>query len=715
MSDLNKAFSRYLALGIILLVLTMMLFQMNDPYGVKILLLLIGLIVLKPAQSIRLSWIDASVGFLWLYDIISGFTGINSFSVWQATSNATLCLVGYGILRVLFTSNRSLRLFLQSLCFPVAVALCLSVLSFFLFRRSVETSGFTDLYPFRFLFRPLGYITNAWSAILIPFLGLISLSCYYASAKVARQIPYLLLLCGTILAIGLSFSRGAYVAFGLYVGAFLFLVKPYREKIKLLSATLLVGVVICFSFPRETLTTLRMGQTVSQQQSTQGRIQGTQAALQVFRKHIGWGAGVGNYTLAMDKKLNQDSTRSYTSYAPNLIVQLGIEKGLAGYFLSAFLFICVMIKLWQRQKDPVCMIIGCTLLAVLVKELTLSVLPVTPILLFLCCILLAILQRQETDKVENVSIKEQRLKYVFLGSVFVWYLGFGFHSIRHQRWEAYNSKSMSAFQKGNREEAIFWIEKTPRKLPYLINRGILYKKYFDEVRESDYLQKAAEELQEANRSNPEDVFVNYLLIQILIQKGADREAFVKLKQLTELYPKNALFQYQLFRLTYQNGRTEEAARYLNHAIVLSPGILNEKQVECLKQTNPVFYHSLVAGLLKNYPLSDEWPTSYAHYGFIAYQIGEMEIAEKNLINALSALPNLSTPWFLLSKIYEVRGDKEKAESCARKAALLKNQAFQSASLIHRKQDEKEDIEKESFRKYAVKFSNWYESKLYKYK
>lgn len=42
-----------------------------------------------------------------------------------------------------------------------------ALVAYFVFRKSVLEVGFEDTYHFRFLFRPLGYVTNVWSEILL--------------------------------------------------------------------------------------------------------------------------------------------------------------------------------------------------------------------------------------------------------------------------------------------------------------------------------------------------------------------------------------------------------------------------------------------------------------------------------------------------------------------------------------------------------------------
>lgn len=116
-------------------------------------------------------------------------------------------LATYFVCRRLFAHGRALQVLCVGSLFPIGAALLLAVCSFFVFRSSVLEAGFEDTYHFRFLFRPLGYITNIWAEVLLMVSGWICL--------MRRWSVPLQFLC--LLAILLSFSRGAYVALGIYL------------------------------------------------------------------------------------------------------------------------------------------------------------------------------------------------------------------------------------------------------------------------------------------------------------------------------------------------------------------------------------------------------------------------------------------------------------------------------------------------------------------
>lgn len=135
----------------------------------------------------------------------------------------------------------------------------------------------------------------------------------------------------------------------------------------LVIVSVMVGVT-CFGFLSETFTTLCMNHTVSQQRSIEGRVDATRIAWEMWKERHLVGAGTGNYTLAADHKPNQDSTRTYTSYAPNPEVLILVEGGILGMMLFVFLLMAVCRVLVRRHKEKDVLLVGVILLALFVRQ-----------------------------------------------------------------------------------------------------------------------------------------------------------------------------------------------------------------------------------------------------------------------------------------------------------------------------------------------------------
>ena len=348
------------ALGVTIL-LALFLFRVEDSYRIGLLLVAGALLLLRPLPFRKWSRLDGCVAALALSDLFSCFYAACPIPALDAAFYSVYMLATYFVCRRLFAHGRALQVLRVGSLFPIGAALLLAVCSFFVFRSSVLEAGFEDTYHFRFLFRPLGYITNIWAEVLL---------------------------------------RGAYVALGIYL-LFALLFFPKAEKLRLwlpaVAAMLLVAVLL----PKEMHTTLQMNRTASQQQSTESRISGTAAAWQAFTERPFMGYGNGNYTYAVDAITGQDSTKPFTSIAPSLPVQLLVEKGICGTLVYLFAGIMIVRTLWQHRKKPDSRIIAATLLAVLVKDFAQATWLGTPVLLLMSYILPAYLQRDETLSAET--------------------------------------------------------------------------------------------------------------------------------------------------------------------------------------------------------------------------------------------------------------------------------------------------------------------------
>ena len=98
---------------------------------------------------------------------------------------------------------------------------------------------------------------------------------------------------------------------------------------------------------------------------------------------------------------NQDSTQSFTSFAPNIFTELLIEKGIIGFLLYLLLAAGICQTVWKRRKEQEAWIVLCTLLAVLTKEMSQATLSSTGFAEMMCFILLAFLQPIPKDYIQK--------------------------------------------------------------------------------------------------------------------------------------------------------------------------------------------------------------------------------------------------------------------------------------------------------------------------
>ena len=641
---------------LVLVVMTILLFRIEDNYHVGLLLLAGGLAWTGMLPFRQWTKIDEILSLITVYELISCCWAECFMPAASTAFYSVFGLTAYFILRRILANDYVSRFICVGSHLPIGVALLLAISSFFIFRNSVLNAGFEDTYHFRFLFRPLGYITNVWAEVLLVLLGWI---CF-----VRRYSVLFLFLC--ISAILLSFSRGAYLSLGIYLLGGLLWIKTKQIKIRLLAISFIaIALTACFLSP-EMKTTLQMNHTVSQRQSTEGRIDTAQAAWNAFNKHPLLGYGSGCFTYAIDHAMNQDSTHPYTSFAPNVLAQLLVEKGAFGAMLYLLLAIAVLYFIWKHRERSESRIIFCVLLALLVKEMTQATLLSVPFTFFMLYVLLAFLQSGEVVMEEKMERKASG--YILPGVALVCFIA----------WNIPSLQSMEA-------------------TPKLVNKAIEEMAHYKNDAKTEHLNEAAKALEEASERHPEDLQITYLQSRLYCAKREIGEAETSLNRLVTAYPKNSLYLVTLSDIQYQQGKKELALQSFVNAVRYMPRLLTNKRIRRWQQTDTLFYQKLHNRLLLLRPAPGDTPSDYARYGYIARWCDNPS-ADEYLQKAVSAVPNLATPWRLL-------GEEQKYR-------LLLLGAFRK-ELETTELPEEQELTDELMLEmaYSAKFKNWYGCKL----
>lgn len=667
----------------------MWLFGIKDTYNIYFLFLIISLIAIRPLPFRCWSSIDVSLSVITLYDIMSCFYGTCTFPAMHNALLSVTCLIIYLILRKLFSESYPTQVFLLGSYLPIIIVLVLTICSFFIFRDSVLAAGFNDTYHFRFLFRPLGYLTNQWAEVLLVLLGWGCLTFHRFSS-----LYMFLMIC----AILLSFSRGAYIALAIYLIGYFASVMSRHEKFRIVILCLIAFIGIYFYLPNEIRTTLSMNITVSQQQSTEARINSAHAAWNVFKDNKTYylfGQGSGSYSFAVDQVLNQDSTKTSTTLAPNLAVLLLIEKGIIGLLLYLFLVfnICRYIYRYRKKRDI--RIISCIFLALMAKEMTQANLFCVPFIWLMFYTLLAFLQRRNICQ-NTIGLE----RYVIPIMATMFYLGWLLFIHFYIYNEFLCAKSFAAMKKNEMQKAIKLMEKTKRETPYLIQRGRLYIECYQKTKDTIHAQKAKLALLQALKQCPKDMQIKYLQARLYLYMKENNKAETIGKELVKTHPKNSLYLLVLWESLYKNKQKNEALPYLIDAIRYTPRILTMKLIQNLQNTDSFYFHNLRQQLFYLTPQKQHTPTDMARLGYIANWCGNQVKAKKYLKEAITSIPNLSTPWRLL-------GEEEKYR-------LLTLGAFQKeeSSLPNELEMNEELL---FTMRYETKFWNWYRCKLRNFK
>ena len=652
-SKFSLSRSAYVCMALLVLaVMTILLFRIEDSCHVSLLLLSGGLAWVGILPFHQWTKIDIVLFLITIYELISCYWAECFIPAVSTACYSVFGLAVYFILRRILLNENASRFICEGSYLPIGVALLLAIGSFYVFRNSVLNTGFADTYHFRFLFRPLGYITNVWAEVLLILLGWICLARRYSALFI--------FLC--VLAILFSFSRGAYISLGIYLLAGLLWMNTKREKIRLLVVTSAAIVLTACFLPQEMKTTLQMNRTISQRQSTEGRIDAAHAAWNAFRERPLLGYGNGNFTYAIDHAMNQDSTHPYTSFAPNIIVQLLVEKGILGVMFYLPLTVVVLHFIWKHRQRSECRIIGCVLLALLAKEMTQATLLCVPFTFFMLYVLLAFLQSGEVVMEEKRERKASG--YILPAVALVCFIA----------WNTPSLQSMEATPQ--------WVNKAIEEMALYKNDG-----------KTEHLSEAAKVLEEASERRPEDLQITYLQARLHCAKKETGEAETLLNGLVAAYPKNSLYLASLSDVQYRQDKKELALQSFVNAVRYMPRLLTNERVRKWRQTDTLFYQNLRDRLWLLRPAPGDTPSDYARYGYIARWCGNPS-ADTYLRKAVAALPNLATPWRLL-------GDN-------RKYRLLLLGAFRK-ELDTAELPEEQELTDELMLEmaYSAKFKNWY--------
>lgn len=576
---------------LMVVVITIHLFQIEDRYQVS-LLLLAGVLALMHSLPFRL-WtaIDYCIAAIMLFDAFSCLYAKCPIPTGYPAFYSIYMLTVYIVCRKLFASKRCLSIVMRGSYLPVGIALILSFFSFFIFRNSVLHTGFEDTYHFRFLFRPLGYITNIWVEVLLLILGWICLIRRYS----------MLFIFLSLFGIIFSFSRGAYIALGIYLIGY-FCLMPKVDKLRILLPLLSVIIMAVLYCPQEVYITLLMNKTNSQKQSTESRIYETESAWKAFKKYPLLGYGNGNYTYALDPYMGQDSTTSFSSIAPNTLVKLLVEKGIVGVLLYTLLALFVIRKLWKCRKQADSRIIACTLSAFLAKDMSQAVWLDIPFLMLIVYLLLAYLQKNEETIEKNITSSKNLLIPGLAVSTF-----------------------------------LIW------NIPDVTQIADSTSSY---LRKGDYRNACAQ--------HPEDLQLRYLYATRTLLRENPTDADKILQDLAMHYPKNSLYLSSYAERCYRKGNKETAQQMMADAITYTPRLLKGKQMQEWSQIDSSFYHNLIRNILKKRPVLEAPAADYARYGYITYWHEDTLTATTYLKKAVKKLPSLAIPWHLLGDEHKYR-------------------------------------------------------------
>lgn len=646
----------------------MRFFYVQDPYFICTFLLVICLTVCLTRQMIKLTIIDLCLLLLWAYIGIGptvNFAG-SAYSFITLTSN----ILYYFLLRYIITyDKKGEQVLLSSFTVCIAVLSALAFYSFYLFCVSVDEMGFSSLYDFRFLYKPLGVPNNEWSSLQWLFGGIITAVYIYSENKITKGIALLsgaIILCLALV----SFSRGIYLAGIVFIILLIVLERRKlfeRKKIIIGGGyCLLVLVVVCL-YSTEIKKTLHGNETVSQQRSTKSRINTFQLTTDVLKEYP-FGVGLNNYTLAKDYYLHGEKrVDSYTSYAANSFLKIGIEGGYAGLIFYILFLLSIVYYLVKAKKRNLWLLF-LFLFAFFLREQTFSTFFDSSSVRLSALILIAFLQKEEIVIVQRSNIKILAA-IPCLAWICVFYI-FRFNcNVNHD-------------------------------VARLVNQSMAYRKV--------NIPKALTCIKQAQLKNPLDVHLAYYEYCWSEKENAVHNED-KLRKMTELYPDKLLFQWTLYEQYKQQHQLENAATELRSCILQNPRILGTSFWKELNEQEPGFAELVVGGLLKEKQEKPLNVIELAKWGSIALQLGKNDLALSYLNEVSKQLPNLSRVWFNLASILEKEGKLEQASLYRQRGSIMELGVFSKDRSYMPSVEQ--DINKIINEQYSFLFNLWYNENL----
>jgi O-antigen ligase len=186
---------------------------------------------------------------------------------------------------------------------------------------------------------------NDLGLFLVGVIPLFFINSFYLANNIKGKIFKILFLVISVLALILTFSRGA--ALGLLIS--MFIISICLKNFLILLSMLVTTVLSPLILPSGVLRWTKSVDSLLVFMFNEDRLWMFKAALNMIKQHPFFGIGLNtfykNYSLY---KLPCDSL--FTSSAHNAFLHLGAEIGLIGFFIFSLLMIYIMIRLWKSYR-----------------------------------------------------------------------------------------------------------------------------------------------------------------------------------------------------------------------------------------------------------------------------------------------------------------------------------------------------------------------------
>lgn len=559
----------------------------------------------------------------------------------------------------------------------------LTMCFFAFFWIKVSDMGFGDITQFRYLYRPMGMISNDWASIMLAFIPFATAS-WFSLPKPYHHLSAVSCLFISI-SIIVSFSRGAIIFLFFFFVLVIFLLFYYRKysfKRLMLRCCLYFTILslACIPVRSPLLITLAITENTSQVRSIEGRINKWKDAVQLFSQYPISGIGSGNFALRSESLGNQRDSMT-TGLSTNSWLQLIAEKGLIGLSVYGLFMIVWLVELYKifrlRQKHYLAaMICGTGIMVCLLRETTFSTLFEKPIHLLLLTLLFWFSE-------QSGAKRKIHWKWMFLLMIPI--LFFGILQIRQKNALQNNKDFIQAYEKG--EDGWEKLQKSLRLSP---DNAVLYanKGFYLLSQTSGYdslvflhanipdsiISQIKIAFSHAVALNPADASFQANLGITYLAAGDVINALHHIKQSSKLAPHQSLY-YMLCGMLF----ADDSHRQFVHAVYYSPDILDSKWFSELCVLDSIRANSIILDAVTM--LSDSLTHHknnhllQARLAKLFLRQGKVDAAKNLLYEVTQAMPNLNRPWLMLGDIASSRNDTIALQYYERSMLLDPNDAW----------------------------------------
>lgn len=651
---------------VLTLLFLMPYFYAHDPYFISgfALALLLGFCLKGGWSHVHWNGVDIGVLLFLVYDGISFCFTSNWAGCTGQLRMTFLCVIYYMILRLWGDRPERWRALLGSYAVCIGLFSLLALSYFFLFQKTVRELGFPNLYDFRFLLSPLGVVNNEWASLQLLFGGVIAMAWYFCRG---RMIRYFLLITGMLVWLQAlwSFSRGIYVSLFLLLTALLVLQwRQLRNRGMIKAIILFAGIsgIVFITSRQDVLRTLRMTETVSQQRSIDTRLN-TWNVTETIIKMYPYGVGNGNYQIVADRyATDEKGNEMYASYAMNVLSQLVVEKGWIGLALYGGTFLLLTVTV-IRKKKRIAWLAWIFLLVFLVREQTFSAFFLSLRVQWLFFTLLAIAQLAGHMYKPKEDLKANRLFAYSLSMIPIGIWLFCLWALLlWKEKETENQAFLTAVKNKDYQKAEQEAKSFDGYAPLLLNRALWNWNRSAIANNENARRQVKLDINEAKRLMPYDIQIEFY------SKWSSSE---NLEPLAKTYPQKLEFAWAVYEQAKEQAEREKSCQWLTRCVMLNPRILDTDYWKNLSQIDSGMVRDVSIKLeIQIRGRQQENPIGLAKMGSIALKLGELDLAETCLSEALHLLPNLSMAWFNLGVVKERKKDLETAQLYKKRGIVL---------------------------------------------